>query len=362
MEKAFGMNIVRGPGDKIMEFKDYSLQPFDKSDIEGVADLQKFLWGPNTDDNVQHMKWKYFDNPFSKDPIAFTAKKNETIVGFIGVMPTRWRIGESIMEFLSFGDGCIHPEHRRKGLYPKLLQGLFDHVQGSNHHGFLNLSNNATTTHVVEKMGFASLREITFFKRVNYFNFLRNTLIEPGHREYRSGNVKFSLTPDIDEMLKYDEKMKNSGKVHLFKDISFYRWRFGSKRRQYHFFYHYSDGELAAYMVLFVNSKGSARIIDHAYDDPKNIMEIIEKIIRKNNYGIVLLMDTGIDDDLQLVLRKYGVVKDHFYDSFRRDKSVCQISYKPLEYSGWNDIKSIDRSDLEDISKWDIKEIASDGV
>ena len=115
-------------------------------------------------------------------------------------------------------------------------------------------------------------------------------------------------------------------------------------------------------MVLFVNDQDSARIIDYAYDDPQYFAEIVKKLIKKNRYRIISLLDTNIEGDIIPILKKYKIVKNHLYYHLRKNKSECHITYQSLENSGWSDIKGIDRSDLEDITKWDLKEIASDGV
>ncbi|MHA1170120.1 MAG: GNAT family N-acetyltransferase [Candidatus Hodarchaeales archaeon] len=341
-----------------MGLKGYTFQPFEKSDIEEVAGLQVFHWGPGIEENKQHLKWKYYDNPNSKNPIAYTVKRNGAVVGFMGLIPTRWRVKERTIAFVSYADACIHPDHRGMGIYPHLIQSLIDEVQDSGYQGFLNLSNNAITSHVMEKMGFISLREKSYYKKVNYYRILKNKLFEGKSRGRSSGNVKFSLTPDIDGMLEFDEVTRNSEKIQLLKDDSFYNWRFQSKKRNYNFFYSYHDGEMTAYMVLLVNYRGSARIIDFAYDNPRYIMETMGSIIRGNNYSIITLMDVNIDKEILSILNEYGFSKKQFYDHFLRKESASYISYRPIEYPDG----PVEESFFTDIDNWDIREIASDGV
>ena len=94
-----------------MKSKDYCIQPLDKCDIESVAKLQKFLWGPNIINNVQHIKWKYLDNPYTDKPLGFVVRKDGSIVGFRGFFITKWKLSNNKFFILSAGDTIVHPDY-----------------------------------------------------------------------------------------------------------------------------------------------------------------------------------------------------------------------------------------------------------
>ncbi|MGA1821943.1 MAG: GNAT family N-acetyltransferase [Thermoplasmatota archaeon] len=344
-----------------MRSDEYEFQLLEREDMEGSAELLELHWGRNSAVNADHLKWKYYDNPYTEEPIAYTVKHNGSVVGFMGLFPTRWRRGEYTFDCLSFGDAIIHPDHRGKGLYQPLIKSLMDEVRDSGYVGFLNLSNNDVTSHVMEKMGFLSMKERSYIKRINYFSFLKNFFFKDRYGEYSSGNVRFSLSPDIEGMMRYDAKTKGDDRIHLVKDSDFYGWRYGSKRRQYHCFYNHHDGKMAAYLILYLNRKGSARIIDFAYDDLEYLLEIVGKMA-KNRYPIVNILDVNIGGDLETGLRKHKFLRKHVFSSFMGEKGISYISYKHIQGSGISEMKDFDRTVLEDINNWDIKEIASDGV
>ena len=249
-----------------MKYNGYSFEHFEKNDIYEVAKLLIHHWEPDVKENIEHIKWKYYNNPLLKEPIACSIIKGDSIVGFSGLNPFEWELGDDIFELVSFGDGTIHPDHRGKGLYPYLIQSLIDDVKDSKYLGIINISNSPYTSHVMDKMGFISLNKRTYLKKNHYFNIIRDHLFQTRYHDYVSGSLEFSSKPRIEEMICLDEKTKDRKRIHLLKDRRWYNWKTGNKRRNYHYFYNYKHGKLVAYMILLVNKTNSARIVDFAYE------------------------------------------------------------------------------------------------
>ena len=162
-------------------------------------------------------------------------------------------------------------------------------------------------------------------------------------------------------MIRLDEKIKDRKRIHLLKDRRWYNWKTGNKRRNYHYFYNYKDGKLVAYMILLVNKKNSARILDFTYEKEKEIIEIIKRLTKENHYRMLLIMDVNIEDYLRRTLRKYGYLEKHFYDFIKKEIFVATISYMPLRTGPEEGLRTFNENFYQDIKNWDFREIASDG-
>ena len=140
-----------------MKFKEYDVQPFDRSDIEEVAELQKFHLGPNITENVQHMKWKYLDNPYTDKSLGFVVRKDGSILVFRGFFITKWKLSNNKFFILSAGDTIVHPDYRRKGIFSALFKYTFKEFDESNYLVYISMSANNNVTRGKLIMGWKPL-------------------------------------------------------------------------------------------------------------------------------------------------------------------------------------------------------------
>jgi len=104
---------------------EYQARLFKVGDEEQIVDLLEtaFDGWPRFDipcSPLEHWRWKYLDNPI--DPVlVFVAEKGGEIVGSSHLMPCLVNIGGYTVLGSNGADVCTHPEHRRKGVYSKIL-------------------------------------------------------------------------------------------------------------------------------------------------------------------------------------------------------------------------------------------------
>lgn len=103
----------------------YRARVYEKGDDEQIIDLLEtaFDGWPKFDiqcSPLDHWRWKYLDNPIG--PVSvFVAEEGGVIVGSSHLMPCLVNIERYSVLGGNGADVCTHPDHRRKGVYNKIL-------------------------------------------------------------------------------------------------------------------------------------------------------------------------------------------------------------------------------------------------
>jgi GNAT superfamily N-acetyltransferase len=104
----------------------YTFQRCDFSDLGALNEIYVKSFGGGG--SVPYFQWKYLDNPAGK-AIAYVAEADGKVAGFYGVIPEYWYIGGGKRILHQSMDTMTHPDHRGKGLFPKLAHMVFDRIR-----------------------------------------------------------------------------------------------------------------------------------------------------------------------------------------------------------------------------------------
>ena len=87
-----------------------------------VLELQTHNW--SADLNAAHLERKYERNPYTAAPLVYLALYDGHVVGMRGMVGARWEIGlaSQAVRALSAGDSVVHPSHRNRGLFAKIMR------------------------------------------------------------------------------------------------------------------------------------------------------------------------------------------------------------------------------------------------
>ena len=98
-------------------------EPGEEHEIVAFLSLIFNEWKVRGDKALDHWKWMYQDNPIGPSNIA-VALKDDKIVGTAHNLNVYTKVGNTI-EKSSYGtDFAVHPDHRRNGLYDRMLEFL----------------------------------------------------------------------------------------------------------------------------------------------------------------------------------------------------------------------------------------------
>jgi GNAT superfamily N-acetyltransferase len=87
--------------------------------VESVQPLFRAVFGQKAEATLKAIwKWKYYDPPyrFSGEPVMFIAEHNHEVVGFIGTLPARIKLGDRVAPMSWCVDFSVLPKFRGRGI------------------------------------------------------------------------------------------------------------------------------------------------------------------------------------------------------------------------------------------------------
>ena len=112
---------------KIFIFKKYS-----EEYKEQIIDLLEILWHFDRKKRILYFKWKFEDNPYSNEPLAFIALDGEKVVAFRGYMVQPMIFGNIQFLEASLADTVTHSDYRRMGLFKSLTNFSISEISKMN--------------------------------------------------------------------------------------------------------------------------------------------------------------------------------------------------------------------------------------
>jgi GNAT superfamily N-acetyltransferase len=155
-----------------MELK---IRPLENSDLNEIANLEQFLWGGKTEDRLLKLKWKYLDIP-SKELFGAVAVMDGKIVGFRGLVLSKWVADNEVLKVVHYTDAVVHPEYRGKNILSNLNKYI-EEVFRKDFDIIMVFFPNKTSGHIYKKGGLKTFMTVHFFIRKLIFpsNFFHNS-------------------------------------------------------------------------------------------------------------------------------------------------------------------------------------------
>jgi GNAT superfamily N-acetyltransferase len=371
----------------------YEIRSYIDSDLSQVLDILTVLWGDDYEKNLSYFKWKYYENPYTENPLGIVAVHDEKIVGFRGFFALKYQLGGETNEIivLSPGDTCVHPDHRRKGLSISMLNKAMEEYK-SKFNIFLNLSSNSKSMPGYLKLGFLALApkfKVTLFEKkgsighiaelfpnkvikyvkrsrlIKYLFLIRDRLIFSRNETLAEdlGGVVFEHRPRPKEMCDVASRFRSDvGKFKLVQDETFFRWRFDNDKNKYRFYYSLINGLIIDYMVVILspNNNRIGTIVD--YSDNAGL-KILRYILNSNYFDILSIYNYGISENFMKNLKKTMEFKNNdIQKNGIEGKDQLQLLVRPIKEEILDDDWFIGKVDLKDFKNWKIKPICSDAT
>src|SRR5262249_1041271 len=109
---------------------------------ERVVALQQHLWRGGAALNRRYLEWKYEGNPYFSGPPMDLALAGGRAVGMRGMVGSCWEAGAGSERFLvpCAEDFVIAPDHRTRGLFPRIMRVAVDDLAARGHACAFSLS------------------------------------------------------------------------------------------------------------------------------------------------------------------------------------------------------------------------------
>ncbi|MBL7068232.1 MAG: GNAT family N-acetyltransferase [Candidatus Omnitrophica bacterium] len=356
-----------------MKYGDYEIKRYKPKFVPQIANLERHLWSKDIPRNISYFRWKYEENPFAKEPVGVIALYKGRVVGFRGCFVSKWKAGdnESQTLLLSPADICVHPDHRRRGLFTIMTESIIAEFGDREYNAFINLSSNKLSIPGYLKMGWIPVADKSFIRRDSLKAVLSSIFMKKikfslyrGPVEYgRFGDIEVSRNPKADEMdsIVRKQKILSDNGMRLFKNLDFFRWRFQNNRRKYVFYYYWRNGAVSGYVTLRASGDNEiGRIIDYGESSDNAIEKILRFIIRNRQYDILNIWNINLGEEITRALRNLRFDMRDFGKRTKGSEGRLPILIRPLKKEYREANWFINEVDIRNIANWKIDEICSD--
>jgi len=361
-----------------VHYKKYEIINYRNEFFTEVVDLQKYLW-PNYESSARrYLKWKFEDNPLTKKPFAIVALYKNKVVGFNGFFATRWRIGNKNDKILmlSPADICVHPDHRKKGLFTAMTMLAAEEYEKTPYKTFIGLSINTSSGAGYKKMGWPKIADRTSLRQHNLIGLINWFLISKTGRGFykhqisygKFGNIEISNKSKPEGMAAVIVKQKPpDNKIALFKDTSFFKWRFQNIRRSYTFYYHLNNRIIDGYVVIETADKStSGHIVDYAETENGVIYELLRYVIAKKHFDILSVWNINLRKDIYRTLKNLNFSRKNLLGKiekkFPSEFPMLPVFVRPVKKTVKEEDWFIEGIDIRNINNWEINGICSDNT
>jgi len=109
------------------EGRGYTVRPYEPGDREGVLSLYEAVHGVRPGE--EWFDWKFREAPYSSEVPMFVGTSDGGIVGIRPYLLLPTRAGPRRFRALYLMNVMVHPDHRRKGLFSRLVTRTIDHAE-----------------------------------------------------------------------------------------------------------------------------------------------------------------------------------------------------------------------------------------
>lgn len=338
----------------------YQIVKYDAKYKDEVILSLQYLWGEDFGINKSKFEWKNERNPQEKRTIAIVALFDDRVIGFRGFFVSVYAFKGKEIRVLSASDTIVHPEHRRKGLFSKMTIKAFE-LYGNDYDVCLNMSSNQYSAPGNIKLGFESIVDRKYLRRVSLKNSIRNWISSKTGFDFPlEKNIEISYKCNADKLPQiYFEFINNINSIYLLKNKEFFEWRFDNGNK-YVFICCKEKAKIIGYLVLLVTIN-KADILDYAEIPGTRALEKLFLYLGKLKFSSLNIMNISFSSSFLKILRKSGF-KDYGYIERRIWKQYWNlpILLRPIAVK-------ISKSDwffysfyLKDINNWHFTGICSD--
>jgi GNAT superfamily N-acetyltransferase len=321
-----------------------------------VLALQRHHWNRDIQVNSAFLNWKYEINPYMTDPRLYLIFYNGELVGMRGFYGAEWEVGARGSRIIapSAGDLVIVPEHRGKGLFPKLMEFALDDLQNDGYSCVFNFSAGPPTWIQSVRGGWRFAGPHRHLTREG----TSAELTAPKPAVPR--NILIETEPRLKQMSDLVARLRWDGRIRHVRDERYFSWRFRNPRSEYKFLYWIGD-TLEGYAVI---QRPSFRT--HVRTLPIFDWESSSSEVRDQLLAATIAQFGGSNLEIAAAMLSAEDVKTfesagfHPNDSPKRGGYIPGLLVKDLQRAGSKDSAvGWDRSPMK-LENWDFRTIYGD--
>lgn len=293
-----------------------------------VKILELFKLAFNKEMTPEYWKWRFQDNPFTKDIMIHLMWDGDKMVGHYAICPIEMIIdGEVCMTAFSMTT-MTHPEYNGRGIFTQLSSSLYDELKNVHKYkmvwGFPN--NNS---------------HYAFIKNLKWNNVATIPMLSINKAKLKpSSGVKYSKVDNFNKVLAL--KLNNSTKkIKINNTADYLNWR-------------YNSNPFADYKTLTVNEGIIVyKLIASFSESGKNEIDIMDVVFNNDTELLNELLNAITEEEKGADITQFNLWNSIFSDEYLLLKKFGFISQMPVTYLGFLNLDS--ESILpEHYQNWDI--------
>jgi len=311
--------------------EDYTVRWYDPSDRDEFVSLYRETFGPGGGDDW--FEWKYVDNPRTTHVPILVAEADGTLAGARAQTPFLMRAGDDTALAMRFGDTMVHPDHRRRGVFSRLVERALDHYRDMPVAFCYNVPNDLSRPGFLDAGGEIVANLPSYYRvqnpralaanRDDAVVSLASRLGTPAARGYLALRDRLASPPENATVTRhstvpvsalstlYERAPPRS--VHAVRDPTFLEWRYQNPRWEYDAYTASVDGRLAAAVVTGTRTGADGITVTNIVDvlpltatthRDTGLRTLFDAVVADNE-GVDVLAYCGTDVPSD-VLRSYG--------------------------------------------------------
>jgi hypothetical protein len=250
-------------------------------DVDALIAFDRAMGHPGS--SARFWRWKYFENPAGPACIV-VAQDDDRILGKLGVLPTRMRIGGRLVTAGQQVDAEILPEHRGGGLYFQMAEMVATEADAREIAFGLGFATEETKQLSVEFLGFSLVGLVGRFVRVlDYGHYLNSLLRGPargalgwlrGRSRGASAREHPPLPAGVIAIDRFDQRFDRLAEelslasILTLRDSAYLNWR-------------YADCPIVVYRRYAVEARGSLRgfVVFHCSESEESIRGVLDELV-----------------------------------------------------------------------------------
>ncbi len=375
----------------------YEIRRYHPDHKTQVVDLLARAWWGTAAAARRVFEWKFEQNPYLPGPFGFVAIADGTVVGFRGVMGTRWQYGpDGQSTVIPCAENLvIEPGHRNLGVAQDLNQATLEALSMERYDYVINLTANATNFHMsvmrgwrptarIEQMSWSATgrdpywstpgqnrgdpagstlaqgvqNRIKFtgaatriWRAVNAMN--KRRIVKKGPPELV---VSDSATPSA--MAELVARLPLDYRITHVRDEEYYRWRFEAhppETRTHHRFLYWGESPMRGFLVLsWKRQPSSVKIADIAAADEHVFTQLLQAAKLSRFVRLETWTGTLKANERDTMLREGFRV-------FSSSRSMPSVLVRPTNDARVGQLWRLGGLDMLDLSNWNLSPLCAMG-
>jgi hypothetical protein len=378
----------------------YTVECYRPEFLDSICRLEAPFWGSSGAHAREFFRWKYVDNPYTREPLFYVALCEGRIVGARGMFGTCWESASGTRYvFPAPSDFMIAPEHRDGGLYLELNDFPMRDLAERGYTHVVNLS--ATPANYValvmtfgwKSIGSAGLMALAEPERATVRTLRsiagrlpgvkrlveaeRAILSDLGVDEFTGIDraagrpappIAVEQRPRVEAMTELAGRLRSAdrrSRLRHVQDEEYYAWRFHNPLASYRFLYAEADatGGIDGWLVLQEpRGHDEVNLVDWGGTDPAVRTGLLGTALDLGDFRKVSTWTASLPDDDARFLRETGFVQvaedeDGGGGSVER---TAKLLIRPVASSAGVNAWTLEGLPLQDLESWDLRMICSD--